>query len=228
MAAYQDGRTTLHAQQEIIRGYINSIPLAASPGYGDVQGLGDGLWVWYGADVSKINPLLRAPEASLSARQMRMRARGYRETLSLLLALRSPHVYLVEDPKALENQTNRYLRALAERGVISHRLRDLALKQTIAPLRRAPAQSAVNYVENKAPDSIRMSLLPLLGLNNTYDLDRLDLTVQTTLDQPAQQGITKFFERIADPKQAAAANLTQYQLLEQSDPSKVIYSFTLV
>ncbi len=34
---------TLHAQQEIIRGYINSIPLAASQGYGDVQGLGDGL-----------------------------------------------------------------------------------------------------------------------------------------------------------------------------------------
>ncbi len=61
LAAYQDGRTTLHAQQDIIRGYINSIPLAASPGYGDVQGLGDGLWVWYGADVSKIDPLLRAP-----------------------------------------------------------------------------------------------------------------------------------------------------------------------
>ena len=227
LAAYQDGRSTLHAQQEIIRGYINSIPLAASQGYGDVQGLGDGLWVWYGADASRINPLLRAPEASLSARQMRMRARGYREALSLLLALRSPHVYLVEDPKALDIQTNRYLRALAERGVISHRLRDLALKQKITPFRRAPAQPTVNFVENKAPDSIRMSLLPLLGVNNTYDLDRLDLTVHTTLDQPAQQGITNFFERIADPKQAAAANLTQYQLLEQSDPSKVVYSFTL-
>ena len=152
LAAYQDGRTTLHAQQDIIRAYINSIPLAASPGYGDVQGLGDGLWAWYGADVSKIDPLLRAPEASLSPREMRMRARAYRETLSLLLALRSPHVYLVENPKALETQTDRYLRALAERGIISPRLRDLALQQTIAPLRRAPAQPAVNYVENKAPE----------------------------------------------------------------------------
>ncbi len=227
LAAYQDGRVTLHAQQDIIREYINSIPLAASSGYGDVQGLGDGLWAWYGADVSKIDPMLRAPEASLSARQMRMRARGYRETLSLLLALRSPHVYLVENRGALQAQTDRYLRALAERGVISRRLRDLALKQTIQPLRKAPAQSAINYVENKAPDTIRMALLPLLGLGNSYDLDRLDLTVQTSVDQRAQQGITKFFEQIADPKQAAAANLTQYQLLEQSDPSKVIYSFTL-
>ncbi len=227
LAAYQDGRTTLHAQQDIIRAYINSIPLAASPGYGDVQGLGDGLWVWYGADVSQIDPLLRAPEASLSSREMRMRARAYRQTLSLLLALRSPHVYLVQDPKALETQTDRYLRALAERGVISPRLRDLALKQTVAPLRRAPAQPAMDYVENKAPNTIRMSLLPLLGLPNTYDLDRLDLTVQTTVDQSAQQGIAKFFQNIADPKQATAANLTQHQLLEQSDPSNVVYSFTL-
>jgi membrane peptidoglycan carboxypeptidase len=227
LEAYQDGRTTLRAQQDIIRGYINSIPLAASPGYGDVQGLGDGLWSWYGEDVSKIDPLLRAPEASLDAHQMKMRAQGYRQTLSLLLALRSPHVYLVEDPKALQRQTDRYLRALAERGIISPRLRDLALKETIIPLRRVPEQSAKNYVENKAPNTVRMSLLPLLGLKNTYDLDRLDLTVQTTVDRSAQQGIAKFFEQIADPKQAAAANLTQYQLLEQNDPSKVIYSFTL-
>jgi membrane peptidoglycan carboxypeptidase len=227
LAAYQDGWTTLHAQQEIIRDYINSIPLAATPGYGDVQGLGDGLWAWYGADVSAIDPLLQAREGSLDAREMRMRARGYRETLSLLLALRAPHVYLVDDPDALEKQTDRYLRALAERGVISPRLRDLALKQSMAPLRRAPAQPAEDYVENKAPNSIRTSLLPLLGVQNTYDLDRLDLTVQTTIDRTAQQGITKFFEQIADRKQAATANLTQYQLLEDSDPSKVVYSFTL-
>jgi membrane peptidoglycan carboxypeptidase len=227
LAAYQEGWTTLHAQQDIIRDYINSIPLAASPGYGDVQGLGDGLWAWYGVDISEIDPLLQTREASLGARETRERARAYRQTLSLLLALRSPHVYLVADPKTLETQTDRYLRALAERGVISPRLRDLALKETITPLRRVPAQPAVNYVENKAPNTIRMSLLPLLGLNNTYDLDRLDLTVQTTVDQSAQQGIAKFFGKIADPKQAAAANLTQHQLLEQSDPSKVVYSFTL-
>ncbi len=140
LAAYQEGWTTLHAQQDIIRDYINSIPLAASPGYGDVQGLGDGLWAWYGADVSQMDPLLSAPEASLNARQMRMRARAYRQTLSLLLALRSPHVYLVEDPEALAD-ADRSLSARAgrERGMISPLLRDLALKQRIAPLRRAPA-----------------------------------------------------------------------------------------
>ena len=99
LAAYQEGGTTLHAQKDIIRSYINSIPLAASPGYGDVQGLGDGLWVWYGADVSQIDPLLRAREASLSPLEMRMRARAYRQTLSLLLALRSPHIYWSKTPR---------------------------------------------------------------------------------------------------------------------------------
>jgi len=227
LAAYQEGPTTLRAQQDIIRDYINSIPLAASAGYGDVQGLGDGLWVWYGVNVAEVDPLLEAKEGSLDGREMRMRAQGYRECLSLLLALRSPHIYLVEDPKALETQTDRYLRALAERRIISGRLRDLALKQYVRPLKRAPAHPAEDFVENKAPNSIRTSLLPLLGLHNTYDLDRLDLTVQTTIDRSAQQGITKFFEQIADRKTAAAANLTQYQLLEDSDPSKVVYSFTL-
>ena len=227
LVAYEDGRSTLHAQKDIIRDYINSIPLAASPGYGDVEGLGDGLWAWYGVDVSQVDALLQAPEASLSAKQMRMRARGYREVLSLLLALRSPYVYFVKDPNALQVQTDRYLRALADHGIISHRLRNLALEQRIHPLQRAPEQPGVNYVENKAPNTIRMSLLPLLGLDNAYDLDRLDLTVQTTIDNTAQQGVTNFFERIADPKQAAAANLMQYQLLQDSNTKNVIYSFTL-
>jgi hypothetical protein len=76
LAAYQQGTAPLEAQQETVRAYINSIPLAASAGYGDVEGLGDGLWAWYGADVSKVNPLLLAPEKNLSAAQMVNRARA--------------------------------------------------------------------------------------------------------------------------------------------------------
>jgi membrane peptidoglycan carboxypeptidase len=227
LAAYQQGTSTLDAQQEIVRDYINSIPLAASPGYGDVEGLGDGLWVWYDADVSKIDPLLLAPESNLDTRQMMNRTRAYREVLSLLLALRSPSHYLVDDPEGLAAQTDRYLFALCDRGIISARLRDLALKARIRPLKRAPAVAPANFVENKAANTVRTALLPLLGIGSTFELDRLDLSVRTTIDQTAQQGATRFFERIADSKQAQAAGLSQYQLLEQSDPSKVVYSFTL-
>src|ERR1700693_4399090 len=90
----------------------------------------------------------------------------------------------------------------------------------------APTPPRVNFVENKAPNAIRTALLPLLGVNNTYELDRLDLTVQTTLDRQAQQSVTHFLEGLADPKKAAAAGLEQYRLLEQSDPAQVVYSFT--
>ncbi|MBZ5611726.1 MAG: transglycosylase domain-containing protein [Acidobacteriia bacterium] len=227
LAAYRNGRVTLPAQKQIVRDYINSIPLAASAGYGDVTGLGDGLWAWFGADQAKIDSLLSAHESALSQGRLKTRARAYRETLSLLLALRAPHFYLVENPRALQSQTDRYLRALAERGVISTRLRDLALRERLRPLHRAPASAPPDFVANKAPNAIRMSLLPLLGVKSTYELDRLDLSVQTTLDRNAQQGVRQFFARIANPKQAAASGLQQYQLLAQGDPSKVIYSFTL-
>jgi membrane peptidoglycan carboxypeptidase len=227
LAAYQQGPGTLEAQQKIVRDYLNSIPLAASAGYGDVEGLGDGLWAWYGADVSKVDPLLLAPESNLSPSQMTSRARAYREVLSLLLALRAPSHYLVDDPDNLAAQTDRYLFALCERGIISMQLRDLGLRAGVHPLRRAPAVAPENFVENKAANTVRVALLPLLGLPSTYELDRLDLTVHTTIDQTAQQGVTQFFERVADTKQAQAAGLAQYQLLEQGDPSKVVYSFTL-
>ena len=227
LAAYQQGTATLEAQQVIVCDYLNSIPLAASAGYGDVEGLGDGLWAWYGANPSEIDPLLLAPESSLTRRQMMDRALAYREVLSLLLALRAPGHYLVEHPDRLAAQTDRYLAALYERGIISEQLRDLALKVRVQPLKRAPAAAPENFVENKAANTVRTTLLPLLGLQSTYELDRLDLAVHTTIDQPAQKGIAQFFEQIADPKQAQAAGLTQYQLLEQSDPSKVVYSFTL-
>jgi membrane peptidoglycan carboxypeptidase len=227
LSAYQQGSATLEAQQMIIRDYLNSIPLAASPGYGDVEGLGDGLWAWYGVDVSNIDPLLLAPESNLTDSQMINRARAYREVLSLLLALRSPGHYLVDHRDKLATHTDRYLFALCERGIISTQLRDLALAARVQPLKSAPRPTPENFVENKAANTVRVALLPLLGLPSTYELDRLDLTVHTTIDQGAQQGVTKFFERVADPKQAQVAGLTQYQLLEQGDPSKVVYSFTL-
>ena len=87
------------------------------------------------------------------------------------------------------------------------RLRDLALHEYSAPRHQAPARRPQNFVENKAPNTIRTALLPLLGVNSMYELDRLDLTVQTTIDQPAQQGITQFIEKVAEQYGPADADL---------------------
>lgn len=227
LAAYQEGFSTLDSQRQIVRDYINSIPLAAQPGYGDIQGLGDGLWAWYGTELDQVAPLLAAQENSLNLLQMKDRARAYRQVLSLLLALRSPTYYLIDHPQALRSQTDRYLRALADKGLISPLLRDLALRDYTAPRRQSPGLRRENFVENKAPNTIRASLLSLLGVGSMYELDRLDLTVETSIDQQAQQDITHFLEKVADRKEASAAGLDQYRLLEQSDPAKVIYSVTM-
>lgn len=226
LAAYRKGFSTLPMQRQIICDYINSIPLAAQPGYGDVQGLGDGLWAWYRTDFTKATSLLQAPEDSLSSSQLRERARVYRQVLSLMLALRAPSFYLVSNPAVLRSQTDRYLEALGHKGVISAQMEDLALREYTPPRRENLSSGPENFVENKAQNAIRMSLLPLLGINNTYDLDRLDLTVQTTIDQPAQQSITQFLEGIANQQAATNAGLMGYRLLN-TDPSKVTYSVTL-
>lgn len=225
--SYQDGPRTLDAQRVIIRDYINSIPLAATPGRGDVTGLGDGLAAWYGADSDEVNRLLRGPQAGLSQRQMAVRARAYREVLSLFLALRRPSNYLVHNPNALAVQTDRYLRALYADGVISRRLRNAALSERVPLKVRKAGPAPVNFVADKATDAVRAWLLKLLGVDNTYLLDRLDLNVQTTIDASVQRSATHFFEQIANPKNALTEGLYGDQLLSTGNPGRMIYSFTL-
>jgi len=224
LRAYQDGRHTLVAQQRIVRDYLNSLPLAAAPGHGEVTGLGDGLEIWYDSDFGTINQLLKAPPNDLDIVQRRQQARAYRQVVSLLLAARAPFRYLVLQPDALAEQTNRYLRVLCQVGVISAELRDLALRERLVMRARPPAATP-DFVDHKARDLVRERLLPLLGLDRTYALDRLDLSVRTTIDAAAQQNVTQYLRRLTDPSQVA--KLRQHRLLAQSDPRSVIYSFTL-
>ena len=58
--AYLDGEQTMEAQRRIILDYLNSVPLAAIPGHGEVHGLAKGLWAWYGLDHEVIDAALRA------------------------------------------------------------------------------------------------------------------------------------------------------------------------
>ena len=224
LRAYQDGRHTLVAQQRTVRDYLNSLPLAAAPGHGEVTGLGDGLETWYDSDFGTVNQLLKAPSNDLDIVQRRQQARAYRQVVSLLLAARTPFRYLVLQPYALAEETNRYLRVLCQAGVISTELRELALRERLV-LRASPSAATPDFVDHKARDVVRGTLLPLLGLDKTYALDRLDLSVRTTIDAAAQQNVTQYLRRLTDPGQVA--KLRQHRLLAQSDPRSVIYSFTL-
>jgi membrane peptidoglycan carboxypeptidase len=227
LRAYRAGADTLAEQQRIVLDYINSIPLAATPAEGEVTGLGDGLRAWYRADFSATNFLLNSNEAALDEEQQKQRARAFREVLSLFLAIRAPSQYLVREPMGLSRQTNRYLVLLCKEGIISKRLRDLALTEYQA-VRPAPIDAhRTGFVDNKAPDAVRAALLPLLGLKDTYVLDRLDLSVGTTIDDAAEQQAKQFLVELRDPEQVRKIGLQQYQLLSEGDPKGVIYSFLL-
>jgi len=226
LRAYQDGPHTLVAQQRVIRDYLNSLPLAAVPGHGEVIGLGDGLETWYSTDFRATNALLRRSQNDLSTINAQEQARRYREILSLLLATRAPSRYLVSRPDALAAQTDRYLRLLSKEGVISDHLRDLALQERPI-LQRRHGDVAVDFIDRKGRALVRTPLVPLLGLPSTYALDRLDVSVRSTLDGTAQQNVTQFLRRLTDPSETLTANLRQHRLLAQSDPHGMIYGFTL-
>src|SRR5690606_8030601 len=47
---YQGGMDTMPARRQLVLDYINTVPLSAAPGVGEVNGIGDGLYVWFAAD----------------------------------------------------------------------------------------------------------------------------------------------------------------------------------
>jgi len=225
--AYLDGTETWNVRQRIILDYVNSVPLAASPRYGEVYGLADGLRVWYGVDIDEANRFLAADEGYATAKQIKAKARTYKQVLSLFVAHRSPTSYLVEHPERLAEATDRHLTLLAEQRIISPCLRDAALKIELNLRSAAPAETNRAQPRDKAADVLRVHLLKLLGVSGLYDLDRLDLTVQSTLDADALKSVSKVLQRLHDPAFVNSAGLRGEHLLEDAPPAHVVCSFTL-
>ena len=59
LRAYRDGPDTSAVRRQIVVDYLNSTPLSARTGFGEVNGLGDGLWAWFGTDFVLANRLLQ-------------------------------------------------------------------------------------------------------------------------------------------------------------------------
>ncbi len=232
LRSYIGGENTEATRRRIVADYLNSVPLAAIAGHGEVTGLGDGLWAWYGADSDEVNRLLgeeaRGGTASGSPVVAR-RAVAYRQVLSLMLAHRRPS-YLLLQPEGqaeLRRRTDQHLRLVARQGIISAELRDAALAVALTPRSRAPDAPRVSFIQRKGANAVRTELLGLTGLSALYELDRFDLTVRTTLDLQAQQEVTNLLVRLTDPDFVRDQGLTSPGLLGRGDPTRVIYSVVL-
>jgi len=222
LRAYQEGEETLPARRRIVLDYLNSVPLAGLAGYGEVNGLGDGLWAWYGRDFDTANRLLSDPNADPQAR-----AQVFKEVLSLIVAQRRPSGLLLESTERLDRLTDSYLRLLTSDGGIPETLRDDALRARLVRARQARESETSSFVERKAVNDVRGTLGELLGVEDLYALDRFDLTAQTTLDAAAQAKVTAFLGRLAKADYLSCAGFKEVRLLDRGDPAGVNYSFTL-
>lgn len=222
LRAYQDGPDTSAARRRIVLDYVNSVPLSAVRGLGEVNGLGDGLWAWYGRDFDTANRALADANADPA-----LRARVFKEALSLIVAQRRPSDLLIESTGRLDELTNSYLRLLTSAGGIPDALRDEALRIRLEPARKFRPTEARSFIERKAVNDARQALGDLLGVGDLYDLDRLDLAARTTLDGAAQAKVTSLFGRLAKPDYLACAGFREGRLLARGDPAGVNYSFTL-
>jgi membrane peptidoglycan carboxypeptidase len=223
LRAYRNGIDTRGERRQIVLNYLNTVPLSAVPGFGEVNGLGEAMWAWFGKDMPTVRRDLATP---LDGPDARRRAATTRELVALLVANRAPSEYLLRSRAGLEDLVNVHLELMSRAGIIEPRLAALARQEKLGFRKHAPELPAPPFAERKAANAVRSQLLGLLGETSFYRLDRLDLEVGTTFDAPAQRGVTHELIRITDPKVVAHEGLRQFRLLERGDPSRVTYSFT--
>jgi membrane peptidoglycan carboxypeptidase len=248
LRAYLEGTNTLPMRRKTVMAYLNTVPLAAAPRFGEVNGVGDGLWAWYGLDFSDVNRSLKnltadtgsdtpgnskndknnkTAQDSEAAAEL-AQASALKHALSLIVAERRPSYYLAANRKALDALTDDHLELLAQAGVISRTLADRAKGVDLRGPRDRTDPPAPRFVEQKAANSLRIRVAALLGEARLYDLDRLDLQAETTVNQPAQQIVSRQLQSLATPSGVAAAGLFGHRMLQPGNPLKdVIYSFTL-
>ncbi len=220
--AYQDGPQTLAARQDIVRDYLNSVPLSAVPGHGEVHGMAEGLRVWYGADFDHTNTLL----ASTDPAQLPQRGLALREVLSLMIAQRRPSHYLSKGHAELASLTDSHIRLLAQNGVIDPPLAAAALASRVT-YRDWQQQPTVQPIETNKGISVARSRLAALLNRPLYDLDRLDLSATSTLQSDLQAQASAYLKHLADPAFAGQIGLLGERLLTPASTAQVRYSFTL-
>jgi membrane peptidoglycan carboxypeptidase len=222
--AYQDGPQTLEARQRVVRDYLNSVPLSAVPGHGEVHGLAEGLRVWYGADFDKVNQQLT--DTANDPKSLAERGLALRQVLSLVIAQRRPSHYLARGREELAQLTDSHIRLLAQNNVIDQALSNAALASAVT-YRDWAQQPTLQPIETNKGISVARSRLSTLLNRPLYDLDRLDLAATSTLQGELQTRVSQYLRDLADPAFATKMGLIGEHLLTPTSTQEVRYSFTL-
>lgn len=224
LRAYRTGTDTRLARKGIIVDYMNSMPLGAVPGEGEVTGLGHGMWAWFVKPPERLTVDLSLPE---EGKGLVRKAETYKQALALIMATRRPTLYLQQNHEELENRLESYLGLLTEQGIISDRLAQAVRKAPLRFRKEAPKREAVQFTDHKATNAIRTELLDVLDAENMYALDRYDLRAETSLDSPMQEAVTATFKKLSNPAYLHENGFYGEHLLGGADPSRIVYSFSL-
>jgi membrane peptidoglycan carboxypeptidase len=220
LRAYRDGPDSTASRREIVLDYLNTMPLAAAPGYGEVHGLGNGLRAWFDLDLDGVEGALSSPGSGPA------KAAAYKHVLALLYAVRAPTRYLVDDPGLLDQKITAYGDLLLKAGVID---RELNRELREAPLRFGGRvdQPPIAFAERRAARAIREDVRRILGVRSPWEMDRLHLEIESTIDGTLQDAATRLFGQLGTKAFVDAHGLRAERLLITGDPSRVVYSLLL-
>lgn len=225
--AYENGPNTTQARESIIVDYFNSMPLAGYPGFGEVNGFADGMSLWFGADMTEVTRLMRTPDAQLSEVELQQKAVAYRQAVSLVMSVKKPTAYLVRNHAELTARVDAYLPLLAEAGIISPAMRDRVLATPLVFTDPATHERLRPAPPSKPVQMMRIDLLQSLGVQNLYELNRMDISARTTLDAAANDAVTARLRSLNDPAAAAENGMLGYRMLNPAMTGNVVYSFNL-
>lgn len=221
LKVYSEGANTLAARKTIVVDYINSAPFAAVPGFGEIYGLAQALQAWFGLSLNDVNQVL------FSNTDDEHKARFYKKILLLLCSVRAPTYYLERNPAALHKRVSAYINLMAANGILT---RPFAEKLDAASVSTNPTRFKApqrTLATKKSVNALRSTLSRSLDVHNYYDLDRLYLEVDSTIDSTLQDKVTALFHQLHDPKFLARHGLKGKRMLLTGDPSSVVYSFLL-
>lgn len=209
LLAYSEGRNNYKMREKIFLEYVNSVPLASFPSYGEVHGIGDGMYTWHGRDFHQYNAILDSD--LMKAEEIPTEyATVYKEILSLFLSQRRPTYFLHRNQEALKQLTNKYINVMAADGLISAPFAHAVLGAdfNVKNVLIEEEEEAQTFAKHKGANAIRTSLLSLLRAPNLYELDRYDMSVTAAINDILQQKVTQHLLPLAG--------------------GEIIHSFTLV
>ena len=215
LKAYRDGADTREWRREIVVDYLNTAPLAAAPGYGEINGLGDGLYAWFGIDLADVKRGARRPTAT-----RQRRARAYKHALALLIALRAPTTYLQTRSRRARRQGQR-VRAPARQGRRHRRGAGAGRAGDTAAVPRPRAGGAAAAVRRARRRPTRSAPRCCSGWTCRASTSSTGCTSKPTAPStsPLQNEVERLFDNLTDKDFVRANGLTGERLLRNADPT---------